>query len=94
MVLMEAKRINIHINTQLGLTVPHGKHILVENQAVENGNYSNSNYYHPQPIGPATGNVQEIPNTASFTSSSTSGTANAAQDYSGYTPYQTSSDKL
>nr|AAC28976.1 unknown protein [Arabidopsis thaliana] len=64
----------------------------VENQAVENGNYSNSNYYHPQPTGPATGNVQEIPNTVSFTISSTSGTANVAQDYSGYTPYQTSSD--
>ncbi|EFH53786.1 hypothetical protein ARALYDRAFT_905913 [Arabidopsis lyrata subsp. lyrata] len=64
----------------------------VENQAVENGNYSNSNYYHPQPTGPATGNVQEIPNTASFTSSSTSGTTNVAQEYSGYTPYLTSSD--
>ncbi|ESQ52613.1 hypothetical protein EUTSA_v10016180mg [Eutrema salsugineum] len=64
----------------------------VDNQVVENGNYSNSNYYHPQPTGPASGNVQEIPNTASFTSSTTSGTANVAQDYSGYTPYQTSSD--
>lgn len=64
----------------------------VENQAVENGNYSNSNYYHPQPTGPATGNVQELPNTATFTSSSTSGTANVAHDYSGYTSYQTSSD--
>ncbi|CAH2058740.1 unnamed protein product [Thlaspi arvense] len=64
----------------------------VENQAVENGNYSNSYYYHPQPTGPSTGNVQEIPNTASFTSSSTSGTTNVAQDYSGYTPYQTTSE--
>ncbi|XP_010509029.1 PREDICTED: SAC3 family protein A-like [Camelina sativa] len=63
-----------------------------EHQAVDNGNYSNSNYYHPQPTGPATSNVQEIPTTASFTSSSTSGTANVAQDYSGYTPYQTPSD--
>ncbi|VVB02694.1 unnamed protein product [Arabis nemorensis] len=61
-------------------------------QPVENGNYSNSNYYHPQPTGPGTGNVQEMPNTASFTSSSASGTANVAQDYSGYTPYQTPSD--
>uniref|UniRef100_A0A1J3F012 Leukocyte receptor cluster member 8 n=1 Tax=Noccaea caerulescens TaxID=107243 RepID=A0A1J3F012_NOCCA len=64
----------------------------VENQAVENVNYPNSNYYHPQPTGPATGNVQEVQNTASFTSSSTFGTANVAQDYSGYTPYQTSSE--
>ena len=58
----------------------------VDNQAVQqNGNYSNSSYYHPQPPVPATGNVQE-------TSSSTSGTVNVAQDYSAYTPYQTPSD--
>ncbi|CAH8376445.1 unnamed protein product [Eruca vesicaria subsp. sativa] len=55
----------------------------VDNQVAQNGNY-----YHPQPPVPATGNVQEIPNT----SSATSGTVNVAQDYSGYTPYQTSSD--
>ncbi|CAN8317255.1 unnamed protein product [Cochlearia groenlandica] len=64
----------------------------VEKQAVENGNYLSSNYYHPQPTGPAAGNVEEISNTASFTSSTTSGTANVAQDYSGYAPYHTSSD--
>ncbi|XP_018439852.1 SAC3 family protein A [Raphanus sativus] len=67
----------------------------VENQVVQNGNYSNSNYYHPQQptVPPATGNVQDTPITAPFTSSSTTGTANVAQDYSGYnTPYQTSSD--
>ncbi|CAN6844204.1 unnamed protein product [Brassica oleracea] len=58
----------------------------VDNQVVQqNGNYSNSSYYHPQPPVPATGNVQE-------TSSSTSGTVNVAQDYSAYTPYQTPSD--
>ncbi|KFK36820.1 hypothetical protein AALP_AA4G175900 [Arabis alpina] len=56
------------------------------NQAVENGNYSNSNYYHPQPTVSTTGNVQEIANTA------TSGTANVTQDYSGYTTYQAPSD--
>ena len=61
----------------------------VDNQVVQNGNYSNSNYYHPQPPVPATGNVQEALNTAS---SSTSGTVNVAQDYSGYTPYQAPSD--
>ncbi|CAH8291481.1 unnamed protein product [Eruca vesicaria subsp. sativa] len=66
----------------------------VDNQVVQNGNgnYSNPNYYHPQPTVPPTGNVQETPYTAPFTSSSTSETANVAQDYSGYTPYQTSSD--
>lgn len=59
----------------------------VDNQVVQNGNYSNSNYYHPQPpVPPATGNVQET------ASSSTSGTVNVGQDYSGYTPYQTPSD--
>ncbi|KAJ0259535.1 SAC3 family protein A [Hirschfeldia incana] len=51
----------------------------VDNQVVQNGNYSNSDYYHPQPP------VQETPNTAS---SSASGT----QDYCGYMPYQTPSD--
>ncbi|CAF2094739.1 unnamed protein product [Brassica rapa] len=65
-----------------------GSHTVVDNQVVQNGNYSNSNYYHHPPQPPLTGNVQETPNT----SSSTSGTANVAQDYSGYTPYQTSSD--
>lgn len=65
-----------------------GSHTVVDNQVVQNGNYSNSNYYHHPPQPPLTGNVQETPNTIS----STSGTANVAQDYSGYTPYQTSSD--
>ena len=65
-----------------------GSHTVVDNQVVQNGNYSNSNYYHHPPQPPLTVNVQETPNT----SSSTSGTANVAQDYSGYTPYQTSSD--
>ncbi|KAG2309329.1 hypothetical protein Bca52824_029077 [Brassica carinata] len=53
-------------------------------------NQVNGNYYHPQPPVSATGNVQETPNTTA--SSSTSGTVNMAQDYSGYTPYQTPSD--
>ncbi|CDY44640.1 hypothetical protein Bca4012_029026 [Brassica carinata] len=66
-------------------------HTVVDNQVVQNGNYSNSNYYHPpQPTVP---NVQETPDNAPFTISSTaSGTANVAQDYSGYTPYQTSAN--
>ncbi|XP_010534452.1 PREDICTED: SAC3 family protein A [Tarenaya hassleriana] len=64
----------------------------VENQAVENGNYSSLNYYQPQPTEQATRTVQEASNSVPVPSSSTSGTANVAQEYSGYTSYPSSTD--
>ncbi|XP_010554566.1 PREDICTED: SAC3 family protein A-like isoform X2 [Tarenaya hassleriana] len=64
----------------------------VENQAVENENYSSSNYYCPQPVEPATRNVQEASNAVPVSGSSTLFTANVAQDYSGYTSYPSSTD--
>ncbi|TXG49644.1 hypothetical protein EZV62_025519 [Acer yangbiense] len=63
----------------------------VDNRSAENGNISNSTYYHEQHNEPLRRNVQDGQNATSLASSSSLGATNAS-DYNGYTSYPNASD--
>ncbi|KAL5800137.1 hypothetical protein ACOSQ4_033021 [Xanthoceras sorbifolium] len=64
----------------------------VDNRSAENGNISNSAYYHEQHKEPLIKNVQDGQNATSLASSSSLGGTNAP-DYNGYSSYPNASDQ-
>ncbi|XP_021910240.1 SAC3 family protein A isoform X2 [Carica papaya] len=64
----------------------------VDSRPIENGNVSNSSYHHEHYTEPTTRAPQDGVNATSFASTPSLGTANVAQDYSGYASYPSSTD--